>query len=235
MKNRSLFLAALLMVMVLMLDIVPACADNTYAKQYPYKAVAQMNIKYECGCRRTGSGTMVGRRGLITAGHNLICPYHSRWASDIQFKFGIKNSRDCLYTYTGRYTMHVYDTFKNGYNSANDIGYVVFSKDVGKTTGWYGIYAPSDYDLSDERFHMTAYDSGNMFTDWMYLYTSSSYSFTFYTRQSASALGAGIFVEDEGSSGPTLLGVYTTYGGGKCYGRKVTQNIINDMRKNGGI
>ena len=238
-KHRLLCLTVLIAVVVSIMCSLPASADNLRAKEYPEKAVARMYVKYNCGCERVGNGTMVGRRGLITAGHLLICPYHGQWANSIQFKFGVKNSKNCIYTYTGRYHMYVYDTFKqsNGtikYSAENNIGYVIFDKNVGDTTGWYGIYAPSTHDLTGEWYHWIGYKNWDLYADYMFLNASdSSNVFNFKSYQSAYFQGTGIYNWDEGCEGPTLVGVYISDSGSLCYGRKVTQNVINDMRKNG--
>ena len=239
MRQLTIRLTALLAVLACLAMAAPALADNTSAKKYPYSTIAQLNTVYECGCKRTGSGVMVGRRGLLTAAHLLICPYHSRWAKSIQFKFGIKNSRDCLYTYTGGYEMTVYDTFKqsNGtvkYDSKNDIGYVVFDKNVGNTTGWMGTYAPSDYDLSDERFHFMGYRSGTLTEDWMFVTPQKNNMFTFRRNPYDSLRGAPIFVWDEGAY-PSVLGIYNSFSNSYSYARRITNKIIDDMRRDGAV
>ncbi len=239
MNRRFLSVPLLLVFLFVMLASFPAAADNSRAKEYPERAVARMYVKYKCGCTRIGNGTMVGRRGLITAGHLLICPSHSRWADTIQFKFGIKNSRDCLYTYTGGYQLYVFDTFKKKdgtirYSNENNIGYVIFDKNVGDKTGWYGIYAPSAYDLTGEWYHWLGYKNWDLYSDYGFLNANdSSNVFTFSSYQSAYFQGAGIYNWDEGNSGPTLVGVYINDSGSTCYGRKVTSDVIREMRKNG--
>ena len=87
MKHLTLRSILLMALILCLLYTIPAIADNLRAKEYPASAVARMYVKYNCGCERVGNGTMVSRRGLITAGHLLICPYHGQWANDIQFKF----------------------------------------------------------------------------------------------------------------------------------------------------
>ena len=135
--------------------------------------------------------------------------------------------------------MYVYDTFKqsNGsirYSAENNIGYVIFDKNVGDTTGWYSIYAPSAYNLTGEWYYWIGYKNWDLYYDYMFLDANdSSNVFSFKSIQSAYLQGTGIYNWDEGCEGPTLVGVYISDSGSLCYGRKVTQNVINDMRKNG--
>ncbi|MBQ4435318.1 MAG: hypothetical protein II879_04415 [Clostridia bacterium] len=239
MSHRVTRILAALVIVLCLANSVSALADNTRYREYPERAVARMYVKYNCRCERVGNGTMVGRRGLITAGHLLVCPYHGQWANTIQFKFGVKNSKNCIYTYTGSYHIYVYDTFKqsNGtvkYSAENNIGYVIFDKNVGDTTGWYGIYAPSAYDLTGEWYHWMGYKNWEMWADYGFLNASdNSNVFSFNSYQDAYFQGSGIYNWDEGCEGPTLVGVYISDENGKCYGRKVTQNVIDDMRKHG--
>ena len=159
--------ACMLLAAVLVLA-VPLCslADSFD----PHRAMAFMVIKFDCGCSRYGTGSMIGRYGLVTAGHNLYCPTHGKGLKSCDFIFGAKSPNSGRYKYNGTFSYYVYDTFRNGYSSKDDIGYVIFDKPVGDSTGWFGYWAASDDDMNME------------FTN-VYLYSNKGKLQTLYTIQ----------------------------------------------------
>ncbi len=151
MKRLTVLLLALLMLALPML----ASAD-TFNTEH---ATAYLESKFQCGCSRGGVGAMIGRYGLITAAHNLYCHTHGQGLKYCNFYFGARSAGSCWYEYSGNFRYSVYNTFRNGYDSANDIGYVIFDSPVGNTTGWFGYLVGSDRDLDYEYMHMMYFDN----------------------------------------------------------------------------
>lgn len=87
---------------------------------YPYSAIGYIEATMTCGCNWTGTGFMVGRRGMLTAAHCLVCQKHGAYASYANFYFGLTPNSGGFsyqYTYQGSYTFWVGTTFRNGYDS----------------------------------------------------------------------------------------------------------------------
>lgn len=137
-------MTALLLAVLLLLPLA-AFADN-FDLHHP---VAYLDARFTCGCQRGGTGTMVGRYGLITAAHNLYCPEHGKPLKTCDFYFGAVSRNSCWYRYDGRFNYTVYDTFQNGYRAENDIGFVIFETPVGNETGWYACMVGTDHDLHE--------------------------------------------------------------------------------------
>lgn len=113
--------------------------DNT--EDYPFCAVAYMDMHYKCGCAGTGSGFMVERNKLMTAAHCMVCTTHSEWADDITFYFGYKDDRHYSYKYAGRWYAFVGNTFPGReYTTNEDWAVVKFYENIGDTVGWFGFY-----------------------------------------------------------------------------------------------
>ena len=91
---------------------------NTY--EYPYSAIALLEMGYECGCTATGSGFMVKPNVLLTAAHCLVCPRHNRAISRMYFYFGYQKNGDYGYLYDGRFTYWYGTSFPKGYTSETD-------------------------------------------------------------------------------------------------------------------
>ena len=98
MKKRMLAL-------LLLLALVIALPLQSVADSFdPHRATAYMTIKFECGCTRYGTGAMIGRYGLVTAGHNLYCSTHASPLKTCDFLFGAKSPNSGRYRYSGNFT-----------------------------------------------------------------------------------------------------------------------------------
>lgn len=229
MKKR--FLA--LLVLILMIFSVGAQASS----DVNIHTLAFMDIKFNCGCTRYGTGTMIGRYGLITAAHNLYCPEHGQNLKSCSFAFGSKSLRSAWYRYTGRFSYTVYDTFRNGYKSENDIGYVIFDSPVGNETGWQDYIVGTDFDLNWEFTHVYTYDNkaklGYLGLGQEDVISSTEVKLEGYL---SGAEGGPVTVNYGDGDYPDYLivAVYTSHdSSGNGYGRRITQNVINDMRADG--
>ena len=119
--------------------------------KFPYSAIAYLNVTGECGCTWTGTGFMVSKDQMLTAGHCLRCIKHYKWPKKITFYFGYKNARSYLYKYTGRWRIYVGNLYEDReYTTDWDFGCIRFAQNVGDRTGWFG----SRYGLSDKQLDM---------------------------------------------------------------------------------
>lgn len=219
----TLMLAALLLLLPL-----TASADNE-------NAVAYMDIHFSCGCDRGGTGTMVGRYGLITAAHNLYCHQHGSPLQSCAFYFGAISADSCWYEYTGAFRFWAYDTFRNGYNSVNDIGFVVFPSPVGDTTGWFGCKVMNNQDLNGKITREMSYDTNfELQTRYRVLHIRGNKQ-VYWGDWSNGTEGGPIFFASNGQdNGPYLVAVYTARDDeGNGYGRRLTNDVFEDMRANG--
>lgn len=219
MKRMLTLMAALL----LFLLPLTASADHEHA-------VAYIDSRFNCGCSRRGTGAMIGRYGLITAGHNLYCSKHGESLKSCDFYFGAESYSSCWYEYNGSFSYRVYDTFKNGYRSYNDIGYVIFDTAVGDRTGWFGWMITEDYELDGEITHEMSYDSKRNLSESVRVVHVDDGREIHWAGWSSGTEGGPIFFD----YGSYVVAVYTCHDKGENgYGRRLTQNIIKDMRADG--
>ena len=197
-------------------------------------AIAYMESSFTCGCSRGGSGVMVGRYGLLTAAHNLYCHEHAKPLKYCNFYFGAKSAGSCWYKYTGKFNYRVYDTFANGYNSRNDIGYVIFDTPVGNETGWFGCRVGSDSYLNEEFTIVSSYDSKRHLQSLFEIqYVYDSYQL-YWSGWLSGSEGGPVYFWEECMEYPEVVAVYTSRdNNGNGYGRRLTQNVFNDMRAEG--
>lgn len=117
--------------------------------QWPFSAIAYLEVNGECGCSWTASGFVGGMADtVITAAHCLVCPEHSSWAESLTLYFGYKSRKNYLYRYRGEWVAVVGDIFSdNAYSINNDWGIVKLKEDIAAKVGGFGIR----YDLPDNQ------------------------------------------------------------------------------------
>lgn len=197
-------------------------------------AVAYMESRFTCGCSRSGTGTMIGRRGLVTAAHNLYCHQHGEPLKSCNFYFGAVSANSCWYRYDGKFRYTVYETFQDGYSSRNDIGYVVFDTPVGDETGWFGYIVGSDYDLNEEYTHVLSYDGKRHLQSYFEVQYVLNSTQIYWEGWVSGNDGGPVYFDSSDINGPYVVAVYTSYDNeGNNYARRLTNNVIRDMREDG--
>ena len=90
-----------------------------------------------------GSGTMVNRHHVITAGHVVFDRAHGGWAKTIQFNAA---QNDGTLPYGPAFATRLF-SFKGWTDSGNrdyDTGMLILSTDLGNRTGWMGLITTGD-------------------------------------------------------------------------------------------
>ena len=229
MKNR---LAAMILALVLISMPLTVLADS-FNYLHP---IAYMDSHFTCGCSRGGTGVMIGRYGLVTAAHNLYCHTHGKPLKYCNFYFGAKSVNSCWYEYSGNFHYRVYDTFQNGYQSQNDIGYVIFDSPVGKETGWYGYIVGTDHDLNEEFANVDSFDNRRHIQSVFTVEYVASDTQVYWDGYISGTEGGPVYFWQEGMKYPHVVAVYTSHDSdGNGYGRRLTKQVINDMRAEGAV
>ena len=223
-------LTAVLLLLILILPSFAASADGGIST-YPERAIAYMDITFKCGCSRIGTGAMIATDGLITAGPNLICKDHSQKADKIVFYFGYVSDDNYYYRYNGHFHYWYLDSFSKGYQSRNDIGYVLFDEYVGDTTGWLATRYGTDREFDGQTCSILAYSSDGELTDYSAQISIDS-KLQFAMNQEAlpyGAEGAPVIIYRDGHA--TLVAVYNSHTSRACLGRRLTKDMFDQMRK----
>ncbi len=194
-------------------------ADNRVTvsnpSQWPYSAIALMDVTGECGDHWNGTGFLVGDTGIfLTAAHCLYCPEHSKPAKNIKFYFGYKSSKNIYYKYTGDWKGYVGNTFSGKeYTIYKDYGVVKIDKKVPKKVGWFGAYwADSDKDIQKYYAYVAGYRDGKLRYDSGYLNVLDSDHVQFTMDEVAGNSGGPIYTSDGYAIGIIIAETTNQYG-----------------------
>ena len=133
---------------------------NTNAK--PYKAIAKMRMYFSCcGGWYVGTGFMVSKTKMLTAGHCVYCQKHRHWVDKIEYYFGYNSRTGKSYkTYTGNTWRWVYTAYQNG-DSNWDCAVIVFPTSIGSKTGYFKpLWNKTNSYLTKNTFRVAGYPGG---------------------------------------------------------------------------
>ena len=197
-------------------------------KQYPYSAIANITGKFSCGCPTQSTGFMVTRNTLLTAAHCLVCQKHNKWAKKLTFYFGYKSNKNYLYRYKSHWEAYVGTLFPNGYTSENDWAYVVFDKDVGDKTGWFGLKNLSDSELESGTFTVAGYRDKKLKYDVGGLRVMDSDRMWVDMDVLPGNSGSPIYDSDN-----YAVGIWTTYYDNANSGFRINSKVLDKLRAEG--
>lgn len=200
---------------------------------YPYSAIAYLSISYSCGCGATGTGFMVSKNCMLTAGHCIVCSDHNKEAKSITAWFGYKSSSSYLIkeTATPSDSVFYHDPEYTGSEKNYDYGYVVFNSNVGNTTGWFGLASYGDSTLDGMNINVTGYKSGKMYDCEGEITSVASKRINYNADTEPGESGSPVYFNDS-TYGNLVVGIHT-HGTGflvfKNSGWRITSAFINKL------
>lgn len=204
---------------------------------YPFCAIAYMDIRGSCGCNWSCTGYMVGRRGLVTAAHCLVCVTHHMPIKSCDFYFGYYNNRNYYYLYSGLFSFWYGTDFKKGYDDGMewDYGYVLFDEAIGDYTGWFGLKALSDKDFSDSKyFYASGYRDGLLKYDYNRVSVAGPRLLHHYIDAVPGTSGGPLY-EISGND-CYAVGIHIAEHSNEYnFARRITKDILDKMKNDGVI
>jgi V8-like Glu-specific endopeptidase len=187
----------------------------------PHRFHGQMIMAFPNGKRYTGSGTMVSPHHVLTAGHNLHSEKDGGWATSVSFIPGRNEDQQPYGKAKGEILLSPQE-WTIDRKRAHDYGMVVLDQDIGKKTGWAGLFVSDDEELENKNIYVSGYPGDKGATQlWSMKGKPTrldsnriSYEIDTYPGQS----GSGVFMKDKNGhyvldkNGYYVLGVHT-YGG----------------------
>lgn len=197
----------------------------------PYYGIAYLTVSFTNGKSYRGTAFMISPNVMLTAGHNLY-----------EEGYKVKN----ITAYPGRsgdykpltatVKKFYLDTKYTGTQADWDYGIIVLDKNIGNSTGWFGLHAQSNSSsIGTTKITVTGYpadlagykmwkDTGNVssITDYRFKHNADTYG---------GNSGSPTYAYNS-SYGYQAYGIHT-HGGN--YGRRITMSLFNWLKNNGFI
>lgn len=198
---------------------------------YPYCAIANLHLKWKCGCSGTGTGFLIGADVMMSAAHIACCQYHNEPLSTMTAYFGYRSNKNYAYKYNDKFTFWYNSNFfaSSGYVWNDwDYSYFKLNARVGDTVGWLGCAARTDENLEMTLVEVAGYRDGVLKTDWDYLHVVNDNVVSYENDTLPGNSGCPVFDSDY-----YVLAINTSANIQPNYGCRIRGSILEEMRRIG--
>jgi len=109
--------------------------SNTW--EYPWRTQCKLIITFPSGNQYVGSGTIVGYKYVLTAGHCTFDPAEGGWARSIEVIPGLSGTYKPYGSFWASY-MRSYTGWTQHQDRQHDFALITLNQHIGSTTGWLG-------------------------------------------------------------------------------------------------
>ena len=124
--------------------------------RYPWAAICSLRITARNGSVWTGTGWLIGKRTVVTAGHCVYIHSAGGWAREIEVIPGRNGTARPFGSVKATSFRSVVGWTKKR-RSSHDYGAIILPKDVGSKTGYFGYAAYSDNTLKSMMVNLSGY------------------------------------------------------------------------------
>jgi glutamyl endopeptidase len=186
----------------------------TVPKAWPWCVQGHMEMQFPNGKWFIGSGTMVNRHHVLTAGHCVYSKADGGWATTVRFCPAQDGASTPFGCFTAVRLVSV-TAWTNNTDSDWDMGMLILGSEAGNQTGWFGVVTfPSDGSLQNARVNVTGYpgDKGGrqMWTMADIVTRLTPERFFYQIDTAGGQSGSGVWGVFPGQQGEKVAGIHTT-------------------------
>jgi V8-like Glu-specific endopeptidase len=191
-------------------DRVRVQATNTW----PYSVHGHMRMRFPNGRTYIGTGTMVNRHHVLTAGHCVYSAADGGWATSVSFEAARNGANRPFGTHFANRLLSVTGWTQHA-NTNYDMAMLVLSTDLGQQTGWTGVITGPDSLLNNHRVNVTGFpgDKANGTEMWTHADAISAVAaerFHYMIDTMGGNSGGGVYSKWQGHPGEKVCGIHTT-------------------------
>jgi len=155
----------------------------TPTTDYPWSSIVRLYITWGAD-NFIGSGVMIDKNHVLTAGHCVYSHSHGGWADSIKIVPGADNGNE-PFGHAWTINMRCYSRWINNAEAEHDFAILTLDRDIGFQTGWLELYssfpwssiytgllntAGYPYDLDIGRNMYYTYDNGDYASEYIHFY-----------------------------------------------------------------
>lgn len=180
---------------------------------WPWRVHGHMRMRFPNGQTYIGSGTMVNRHHVLTAGHCVFSRNDGGWATSVTFEAARNDASIPFGTVSATKLLSVKGWTENNLTDW-DMGMLVLGADLGSKTGWFGVISGPDSILSRYRVNVSGYpgDKGGQ-QQWTHADVIKSVAaerFYYDIDTMGGQSGSGVWSTWTGQQGEKVCGIHTT-------------------------
>ncbi len=206
----------------------------TNTTSWPWRVQGHIIITFPNNQVYIGSGTLVNRHHVLTAGHCVYSTADGGWAKSVAFE-AARNDGSRPYGIVYATRLLSVTGWTNDHNEDYDMGMLVLGSDVGAQAGWFGVITGPDSLLQNYRVNVSGYpgDKGGaqLWTMADVVKSVSAERIGYEIDTAGGQSGSGVWSTWAGQVGEKVAAIHTTGSssgnGGTRISRPKFDRIVN--------
>lgn len=181
---------------------------------WPWRVQGHLAMRFPDGSTFIGSGTMVNRHHVLTAGHCVYSAANGGWATSMTFEAARNDGNRPFGTVSAVRLLSVTGWTKS--NSRDyDMGMVVLGSELGRQTGWFGVITGPDSLLARHRVNISGYPAtpgggAQLWTMEDAIKSVQAERLSYDLDTTGGQSGSGVWSRWAGHAGEYVAGIHTT-------------------------
>lgn len=183
-------------------------------RAWPFSVHGHMVMRFPNGKTFIGSGTLVNKHHVLTAGHCVYSKADGGWATSVVFNAAQNDNQLPFGSASAVRLLSVTGWTQNG-DRAHDMGMLILNSDLGARAGWFGVITlGNSSSLLRKRVNVTGYpgDKGGqqMWTHADAIKSVTAENFHYDIDTMGGQSGSGVWSAFAGHQGEKVAGIHTT-------------------------
>lgn len=188
----------------------------------PYRKVVSLLITFPNGKRYIGSGNMISKDTVLTAGHCLYSKNSGGWAKSIAVYAG-RNGNSAPYGVAYSKKLMTVKGWINDTSSEHDIGAIKLDRDIGTTVGWFGLSTVMSGPITLSGYHGDL--NNRMGTETGNISSVSNNNVYYYLDSTGGSSGSGVYNNNQ-----EILAVHAYGSSSKNFGTRINIDKFSLIR-----
>lgn len=188
----------------------------------PYRKVVSLRMKFPNGKTYIGSGNMISKDTVLTAGHCIYSKNDGGWATTVSVYAG-RNGNSAPYGVAYSTRLLTVTGWTNSSDSQHDIGAIKLDRDLGNTVGWFGLTTAMNGPITLSGYHGDL--NNRMGTETGNIARVSDNNVYYYLDSTGGSSGSGVYNNNQ-----QILAVHAYGSSSNNFGTRINQEKFSIVR-----
>jgi len=213
----------------------------TKTNLWPHSVCCKLSIEFPYHEYRIGSGILIGKRHVLTAGHNIfevLGDNYPEWAKSINVDPALNGLNNKPFNRTcNAIKCYTFSNWKDSQDPNYDIGIIILDYDIGLETGYTGIASTNNTDILKDIVYISGYpynlernlDGNHMLSHADKIQHVARNTFQYNIDTDRGQSGSGIVLMCNDLNSLKVIGVHSKTNYSENYGVRITNEKFDQL------